>query len=484
MRRDDIDRSLDYVYGKEAGRQDQGGAKPPGGRDAPGHEYDLRPSGFTDEGLALRFTDQHGSTLRYVAGWGRWMQWTGNVWKADATLHVFDLSRVVCRRASMECNEARTAATVASAKTVAAVERLAKADRRHAGTVEQWDADPWLLNTPGGTVDLKTGKMRLHRPEDYQTKMTAVVPGGDCPMWLAFLDRITDRDGELQSYFQRMAGYSLTGSIREHALFFGYGTGANGKGVSINTLSGIMGDYAAIAQMETFTASQSDRHPTDLAMLRGARLVTAQETEDGRRWAESRIKALTGGDPITARFMRQDFFTYTPCFKLLIAGNHRPALRGVDEAIRRRMNLIPFAVRIPPEERDKDLPEKLVAEWPGILKWAIAGCLDWQRIGLSPPAAVTEATAEYLDAEDAPANWMSECCIQHGTLHSSSSDLFKSWKEWAEAAGEFPGSQKGFTQKLVGKGFGQRRLGNGKAGFLGIALAAESTLSRYGDQGF
>ena len=485
MRRADIDRSLDYVYGKEARKHDGGVAEPLGRREPSGNDdCNARPSGFTDEGLALRFTDQHADTLRYVAGWGRWMEWTGTVWKTDGTLHVFDLSRAVCRLASTECNEGRVAAAVASAKTVAAVERLTKADRHHAATVEQWDADPWLLNTPGGTVDLRTGKMRRHRPEDYLTKATAVAPGGDCPLWLGFLNRITAMDLELQAYLQRMAGYALTGSIREHALFFGYGTGANGKGVTINTVSGIMGDYAAIATMETFTASQSDRHPTDLAMLRGARLVTAQETEEGRRWAESRIKAMTGGDPITARFMRQDFFTYIPCFKLLIAGNHRPALRGVDEAIRRRMNLIPFSVRIPPEERDADLPEKLVVEWPGILKWAIEGCLEWQRIGLAPPAAVTEATAEYLAAEDAPSNWLAECCIQHGTLHSSSSDLFKSWKAWAEATGEFPGSQKGFTQKLVGKGFGQRRLGDGKAGFLGVGLKAETTTDRYGDSPF
>ncbi len=485
MRYGDIDRCLDYVYGKEAVKRDQAGKGPaPEREDADQGDEDGRPSGFTDEGLALTFTDRHGTTLRYVAGWGRWMLWTGSVWKADGTLHVFDLSRALCRRASMECNEAKMAASVASAKTVAAVERLAKADRQHAATVDQWDANAWLLNTPGGTVDLKTGKMRRHRPEDFLTKSTSVGPGGACPMWLTFLQRITDGDSELQAYLQRMAGYCLTGSIREHALFFGYGTGANGKGVCINTLSGIMGEYAAIAQMETFTASQSDRHPTDLAMLRGARLVTAQETEEGRRWAESRIKAMTGGDPITARFMRQDFFTYAPCFKLLIAGNHRPALRGVDEAIRRRMNLVPFAVRIPPEERDKDLPEKLVEEWPGILKWAIDGCLEWQRIGLAPPAAVTEATAEYLDAEDAPANWLTECCVQHPTLHSSSSMLFKSWRDWAETAGEFPGSQKGFVQKLVTKGFGQKRLGDGKAGFLGLGLKAETSSGRYGDPPF
>ena len=472
MRRGDIDRSLDYVFGKEARKQDEGVAEPPGRRETPRDERDVRPSSFTDEGLALEFTTQHRSTLRYVASWGRWMQWSGSVWKADTTLHVVDLSRAICRRASTNCNEARIAASIASAKTVGAVERLAKADRHHAATVEQWDCDPWLLNTPGGTVDLRTGKMRRHRAEDYLTKTTAVTPGGECPLWLRFLQRITAGDLDLQAYLQRIAGYSLTGSIREHALFFGYGTGANGKGVTINTISGIMGDYAAIATMETFTASPSDRHPTDLAMLRGARLVTAQETEEGRRWAESRIKAMTGGDPITARFMRQDFFTYTPCFKLLIAGNHRPALRGVDEAIRRRMNLIPFSVHIPEDERDADLPEKLIAEWPGILKWAIAGCLEWQQIGLAPPPAVKSATDEYPPAEDAPENWLTECCIRRCTLHTASTDLFESWKSWADAAGEFAGSQKSLTQKLVSKGFQKRRLSDGKAGLVGIGLRA------------
>ena len=446
---------------------------------------DFRPSEFTDEGLALRFSDKHGGTLRYVAGWGRWLEWSGSAWKPDETMRVFDLSRAICRRASAESNAPKIAASVASAKTVAAVERLAKADRRHAATVKQWDADPWLLNTPGGTVDLHTGKMRKHRPDDHLTKTTAVAPGGECPMWHAFLAKVTNGDTELQGYLKRMAGYALTGSIREHALFFAYGTGANGKGVFINSITGIMGDYACVAGIETFTASNSDRHPTDLAMLRGARLVTAQETEEGRRWAESRIKAMSGGDPITARFMRQDFFTFEPTFKLLIAGNHRPGLRNVDEAIRRRFNLLPFAVKIPPAERDLDLPEKLKAEWPGILKWAIEGCLEWQQIGLAAPAAVIEATEEYLNAEDATAGWLEECCIKHGTLHTGSSVLFASWKAWAEAAGEHVGAQKGFSQKLVAAGFEAKRLPNDRSGLLGLGLKPDpQQAGRYGSEPF
>ncbi len=439
------------------------------------------PAEFSDESLALRFTAEHAATLRYVAAWGRWYEWSGDVWKQDETLAVFDLARRLCRQASAECEKEKVAAMIASAKTVAAVERLAKADRRHAATIEQWDADPWLLNTPGGVVDLRTGKMRPHAPSDHLTKITAVAPGGTCPRWHAFLARVTAENIELQRYLQRMAGYCLTGSIREHALFFAHGTGANGKGVAINTMTGIMRDYATVASIETFTASTSDRHPTDLAMLRGARLVTAQETEEGRRWAESRIKAMTGGDPITARFMRQDFFTFEPTFKLLIAGNHRPGLRNVDEAIRRRFNLIPFDIRIPPEERDLNLPEKLKAEWPGILAWAIEGCLEWQRIGLSPPGVVINATEEYLEAEDAMATWMAECCTQAKTFLSRGADLYSSWKNWAEAAGEVPGSQKRFTQALTARSFQQERFDGGQRGFRGLSVKPDNRSNRYGE---
>jgi putative DNA primase/helicase len=443
---------------------------------------DARPPEFTDESLALRFTATHQDRLRHIAGWGKWCVWSGSVWRSDDTMLAFDYARTICREASAQCTDDAVAANVAAARTVAGVERLAKADRRHAATVDQWDGDPWLLNTPGGVVDLKTGKMRHHRPDDHMTKITAIAPGGECPLWLTFLAKATGGDAELQAYIKRMCGYALTGSIREHALFFAYGTGANGKGVTINTLTGLMGDYAAVASIETFTASTSDRHPTDLAMLRGARLVTAQETEEGRRWAESRIKAMTGGDPITARFMRQDFFTFAPTFKLLIAGNHRPGLRNVDEAIRRRFNLLPFAVKIAAADRDHDLPEKLKAEWPGILKWAIEGCLEWQRDGLAAPPAVIDATAEYLEAEDATASWMVECCITDGSLHSGSSSLFASWKTWAEAAGEHPGSQKGFSQKLVANGFAAKRMPSGDtAGFLGLGL--KPTMSRSGASG-
>jgi putative DNA primase/helicase len=202
------------------------------------------PPRFSEEALALRFSRRYAEDLRYLSRWGYWMRWNGERWVEDDTRHVFDLARGICRAASTECSDAeKTKGTrLASKATSTAVERLAAADRRHAATVAQWDADPWLLNTPKGTFDLRTGKIHEHRRTDHISKITAVGPGAECPTWLRFLDRVTGGNSELQSFLQRMVGYSLTGSTREHALFFLYGTGANGKSVFLSTISGLLGD--------------------------------------------------------------------------------------------------------------------------------------------------------------------------------------------------------------------------------------------------
>jgi putative DNA primase/helicase len=271
-------------------------------------------------------------------------------------------------------------------------------------------------------------------------------------------------------FLQRYIGYCLTGLTAEHAFVFGYGTGANGKGTFINTISGVLGDYATTAAMSTFLASTTEQHPTDLAKLHGARLVVAQETQKGRRWDEIKIKALTGGDNITARFMRQDFFDYTPTFKLFICGNHKPRLSSVDEAMRRRLLLVPFTVHIPPSERDLRLTEKLKPEWPSILRWCITGALKWQAEGLSPPAAVREATDEYLRDQDAVRQWLEDCTSSDDPAAvTRTARLFASWRSWCDERNVKPGSEQTLVQTLIDKGYPKWRDKQGR-GFSGIAL--------------
>ncbi len=425
----------------------------------------------TEDALALSFTRRYHRDWRYVSGWGKWLVWDGQRWRTEDTLAATDLIRSVCRQTAVRADNPKVAAKLASAGTVGGVERLARADRRHAATTDEWDADPWLLNTPGGVVDLKTGRMRPHERADRMTKITTATPGGDCPTWRQFINEVTGGDKELQSYLQRMVGYALTGSTQEHALFFLYGTGANGKSVFVNTLATILGDYATNAPMDTFMETRTDRHPTDMAGLRGARFVAAIETEQGKRWAESKLKNLTGGDKISARFMRQDFFEFFPQFKLFVAGNHKPAIRNIDEAMKRRLHLIPFTITVPPERRDKNLQQKLLAERDGILAWAVQGCLDWQRRGrLAPPHRVVEATEEYFEAEDALGRWLDERCVREANAKSLTAELFNDWKQWAEAAGEFVGAQRRFSDLLITRGLDKWRNGIGVRGFQGIGL--------------
>ena len=337
--------------------------------------------------------------------------------------------------------------TLAKASTAAAVERFAQADRALAVTSAIWDTDPFLLGTPAGVVNLRTGILRPAERTDYITRQTAVAPdfSADRPLWARFLDEATLGDKGLQRFLQQVAGYCLTGDVREHALFFVYGPGGNGKSVFVNVLAGLMGDYATTAAMDTFTASVTDKHPTDLAMLQGARMVSASETEEGRAWAESRIKQMTGGDTIRARFMRQDFFEYRPQFKLVIVGNHKPVLRNVDDAARRRFNIIPFIHK--PPAPDRQLEEKLKAEWPAILAWAIEGAIDWQQNGLVRPAVVANATNEYFTEQDLVRQWIEECCETGGrNICDTTAALFASWSAYAQASGEKPGTKKWLSQ--------------------------------------
>jgi len=433
----------------------------------------------SEDALALIYADRHAGDSRYVAAWGRWLIYDGARWSYDSTLHAFDRARAICREVALECGGRQAAVT--SAKTVSAVVTLARADRRLSATTEQWDADDMRILTaadgeiPAAVHDLATGLFRAPDPLDYMTKSAAcgaAPPGTPHPTWSAFLKRITADNAELEGFLQRYVGYACSGMTTEHAFVFAFGTGANGKSTFINTIVRILGDYAAIADMSTFVASKTERHPTDLAKLRGARLVVAQETQRGRAWDETRLKALTGGDRLAARFMRQDFFEFTPCFKLFISGNHKPRLGTVDEAMRRRLLLAPFTVRIPPGERDPELPEKLWTERAAIMRWCLDGCLQWQRDGLAPPACVREATDEYFQSQDTVGQWIEDCCEDgNATDFARMSALFTSWKVWCEERNLKPGSTMALSGMLEDRGYEKRReTTTGQRGFARIVL--------------
>jgi P4 family phage/plasmid primase-like protien len=433
---------------------------------------------FSDQALALEFAGLHEGDLRYVAQWGQWRGWNGKLWELDTTLAAYDHVKKICREAANSAEKPAQKQELASAKTAAAVERLARSDRRMAITVEQFNSDPWLLNTDNGVVDLRTGKLCQHAPEFCMTKITTAPAAGECPRWMAFLERVTDGNAELIEFLQRYTGYCLTGSVREHVFAFLYGTGANGKSVFINTISKILGDYATTAPMEMLLVAQGERHPTDIAMLHGARLVTAQETQKGRRWDEARLTNLTGGDRLKGRFMRQDFFEFEPTHKLLMAGNDKPSLYKVDEGLRRRFLVVPFTVQIPPSERNLRLFEQLKDEHGGILCWMIEGCLKWQADGLQVPPVVREATNDYLAEQDVQGQWLKECVDVTRNRNDVEllQKLFASWQGWAKDRGYAVGTEKGLSAELAKTFEGGQHSRTRRALFRGLRLKGDATM--------
>lgn len=424
-----------------------------------------------EDGVIRAFTERYEGELLFDHHAGKWFRFDG-YWRREET----KLAQHYARDESVKLatGDAKAKA-LKRVSTWEAIERGARTVREFAVTSDVWNRDKMLLGTPGGTVDLRTGKLRDGLPGDRISRVTAVAPldqfkpDRDCPRWLAFLDEALAGDKAAIRFLQQWGGYSLTGETKEQKLVFVYGPGGSGKGTAINTIGDILGDYAVNVGMETLTASRHERHTTELARLRGARMARASETEKDKAWAENRIKNLTGQDTITARFMRQDDFEFLPEFKLTIFGNNRPSLKDVDAAIKRRFLILPFDHQ--PARRDPELPEKLKAEWPGILSWLIVGCLNWQANGLVVPAVMDAATQAYFDAEDTFAQWLADCCEVGPEFADTSDNLWRSWSRYAYGLGEDPGTKKGsFAETLSQRGFrlaekvGQER----KRGYRGL----------------
>jgi putative DNA primase/helicase len=341
----------------------------------------------------------------------------------------------------------------------------------------QLDAKPGVLNLANGTLELLTGHLSHHNPTDLLTKLAPVEydTNATCPTWLAFLERIFNGDTELIAFVQKAVGYALTPSTREQCLFILHGTGANGKSTFLETIRALLGDYAASSDASTFLARQYDRIPNDLARLQGVRLVSAIETEQNRRLAESVVKQVTGGDMITARFLHQEFFEYRPAFKLFMAVNHKPTIRGTDHAIWRRIRLIPFTVTIPLDDQDKELGEKLKAELPGILNWAVKGCLAWQEEGLKAPKAVRHATAAYRADQDVLASFLEDCVAANPDERVRCGDVYAAYEQWCKESGEKPMSRQKLNTALEERGYIRKRTGpNGQHEWQGSELTEQT----------
>jgi len=351
-------------------------------------------------------------------------------------------------------------------------------------TVDDFDQDDFLLNTPGGIVDLRTGALRSPDPERLMSKSTAVAPKDmETPQWDQFLYESANGDEELIAYLQRLMGYALTGSTQEQILAFIHGPTRTGKSTFLDTIASVFGTYHEAAAAETFSASRNRGVPADIAALAGARLVTASETQEGKAWDTQRVKSLTGGDRVSARFLYQDYFTYTPKHQIIITSNHEPTVEGVDEALMRRLHIIPFEHQVPKDAVDRLLKEKLAEESPGILQWAIDGCLTWLEEGLNPPPVVLQRTEEYRDEEDLVGRFLEERCETDDESFVSRKQLWDAWSRWCNRRGEHDqvGSvktiHKKFRPRMVEYGFDNTRQmvdGKYRRGYEGLALTSEA----------
>ncbi|MEP9399071.1 phage/plasmid primase, P4 family [Mesorhizobium sp. KR2-14] len=431
---------------------------------------------ISEDHAATVFVDAYRDRIRYDPDRKTWLTWNGSYWEQDSTGRVFSWIREAVRDyGSARAKSLSEVAKVGSVNFAKGVETFARTTQSIVCPSDRWDANPDRLGTPCGTVDLKTGRLLPADLADLISMTTTVAPAPahtDCPRWLAFLTVATGGDPELMDFLQRWAGYCLTGHTREHTLVFLYGGGGNGKSVLVNTLARIMGDYARTAQMDTFTASHFDKGSEGLAALRGARLVTASETDEGRRWDEARLKAVTGADTIRARRLYENSTEYKPTWKLTFLGNHTPAIQNLDDALRRRIVMVAFTRK--PSAPDPQLEEKLQVEWPAILQWMIEGAVAWHRDGLTRPKAVVEATAEYFAEQDTFGSWLAERCqVELGsvTLKEKAISLYEDWRAFASQQGEDPGSIKTFGAAMRKRGFQKKQdRAWGTKAFFGVRL--------------
>jgi len=426
---------------------------------------------LTDTGNSERLVAEHGQNIRYCQPWKKWLAWTGKVWCEGAEAEVMHLAKQTVRQMYEEAGKladddlrqklAKHALSSESAHRRRAMVFLAESEPVVACDHTNFDLDPYLLNCENGTLDLRTGTLQPHSREDYLTKIAPVAFDSDatCAKWLAFLDDIFDGNTNLTQFIQRAVGYSLTGDVSEDALFFAHGEGSNGKTTFLLSAQGLLGPYAAEVSPGLLLTRRYEAHPTALADLFSIRLAVSEEVGEGRRFDEERLRYITGGSPIKARRMREDFWEFSPTHKIWLAANEKPRITGQDYAIWRRIKLIPFNVKFtdpdqPGPDKDISLRKNLFRdERAGILTWALEGCLSWQSEGLDPPAEVKDATAEYKQEEDVVQHFIESECIIDPNLRVNPTDLHKAYEKWRKETGATKLTPHAFGRRLTEKGF-------------------------------
>lgn len=456
-----------------------GPGKPP---DDVAKEQAPAEANLTDCGNGVRLIKWRGADMRFCHPWKKWLCWDGIRWREDSIaqaqawakqtvrgLFAWAKSQIdeLAQLAADGDDEAKDKLTAVkeilnwalksqAAQRIHAMLDMAKSEPGIPILPDVLDQHPMLFNCRNGTLDLATGILRPHRREDFLTKLSPILydPQARCPVWEAMLAKIMMRKADLIAYVQRLLGYCLTGLCTEQILPIWWGEGSNGKSTVINAFLDILGEeFGGKANRDLLMAIKGDKHPTQLAWLHGRRFVAAIESDEGAKLDEGLIKELTGGDVINARRMREDPWTFKPTHKLSLITNHKPVVRGQDHAIWRRLRLIPFNVIIPDAEQDKALPDKLKAEYPGILAWCVRGCLAWQREGLRSPEEVLVATREYRASQDVLAAFIEEVCVTGHDYQVRASELFSVFQAWCKKTGEKDVSNRRFCADLRDKGY-------------------------------
>lgn len=434
----------------------------------------------TELDMAEMLVKRSGRDLRYCKNLGGWYAWTGTHWERDEAEHARECCKELARYLAqfaidrLDKKRFKEAQRCGSAAGVNAVLDLARSSSGIVFRPQDANRDPWLLNTESGTIDLRDGRCRAHDRADLITRLCPVAYDGaaEAPTFEKFLAEIQPRQ-EVRDYLARLFGYAATGVVLEHALGVLWGPGANGKSVLSDVVTHVLGDYAKPGPSTLIVGDgKHTPHPTDVASCVDSRLVIVHETKRGASFDASKVKLLTGGDKLTARFMRQDFFDFVPSHTLVMLSNYKPQADANDAALWRRVQLVPFNVVISPNKQDRELADKIKArEAAGVLHWIVEGARQWQTQGLNPPAVVLEQTKAYREAEDVIGRFIEECCVKGKGIKVKAGNLYARFKEWCQQQGEHVVRGNDFFNELVGRGFEREPTREGRV-YHGIGLHA------------